>query len=109
MGNMVTDTLTMTDFLLARIAEDEVVLGLARDLSIDPPYVPGLWSGPGHHPVMSTARLTSECEAKRRIVERLHRIVQRGFATELHAGVLFDLASVYADHPDYHAEWKEQG
>jgi hypothetical protein len=105
MGNMVTDTLTMTDFLLARIAEDEVVLGLARDLSIDPPYVPGLWSGPGHHPVMSTARLTSECEAKRRIVGR-HAACGDGFTSAPTCPDLADLASVYADHRDYRPEWR---
>jgi hypothetical protein len=123
----------LTGFLRARIAEDEAVLNLARDLSIDPPCVPGLWSGPGHHPVMSTARLAAECEAKRRILEIHGSQVQvirwvdedrnaddaaRGHTWCTECGNVDDwpvawpcdtlrvLATVYADHPDYRPEWR---
>lgn len=86
----------LTEFLLARIAEDEASLPEGFDC----------WYPP--------ERYAAECEAKRRIVEDFEI---------LHAdyGVTHDpstearrfqaliaaarLASVYADHPDYREEW----
>ena len=94
-------TQTITEFLEARIAEDEK---MAR------------FYGPF---AMGTARVLAECAAKRAI------IVQAQKATELerdwdeqewqgtvehsepYAGdaILYALAAVYADHPEYRQEW----
>ena len=91
--------MTLTEFLLARIAEDE---RHARKLAET-----------DQRPVLALAvtvnhpqRILAECEAKRRIVE---------WATDGdHSRVLpFDerfvlatLALPYADHPDYDEGWK---
>ena len=107
---MSVETLTLTGFLLARIAEDEALKH-------------------GGYP----GRVLAECEAKRRIVEA-HPLVtdQRrlvpawpgsapGVACANCGGnpvdssapiedigpcdTLLALAAVYADHPDYRQEW----
>lgn len=66
---------TLTDFLLARIAEDEAVADQAARLSSNQPiYGRSVWNGIGHAPVMIGRRLAAECEAKRQIVQ-LHRLV----------------------------------
>lgn len=103
---------TLTDFLLARIAEDEEVAqpgGLSEDSNA--------WHAPDG--AWYPSRVLAECEAKRRIIE-MHpqtrqyvddrtlgdgepRIVDLGL--DLPAELLV-LASVYADHPDYRQEWR---
>lgn len=53
------------------------------------------------------ARVLAECEAKRRIIERLHRLADAGYPGEWPPvddavpDVLCLLAQPYADHPDY--------
>jgi hypothetical protein len=74
----------LTEFLLARIAEDE------RRYDGDRSDYGYGWQ-----------HMLAECGAKRRIVEMMGRVVDE-FANE----VLYALASVYADHPDYREEWK---
>ena len=119
---MTTSTLTITDFLLARIAEDEELL--ERE---DRVYGGGgeVWTREAH------ARVLAECEAKRRIVE-LHSnggadTFSRGFGEDithtrrpacLECGAwgefpvawpcptLRALAAVYADHEDFREEWR---
>jgi hypothetical protein len=88
------ETMTLTEFLLARIAEDEAA---ARKLAET-----------DHRPVLSLAttinhpeRLLAECEAKRAIIEWMSRW-QKDVALE---GTLL-LAPPYADHPDCLPEWK---
>ena len=93
-------TLTLPDFLLARIAEDEArarpawearsarrVLGL--------PLEPA-WPTPD--------RVLAECEAKRRIVGIWVEsgFVERGVMDE----VIDALALPYAVHPDFREEWR---
>jgi hypothetical protein len=80
-------TMNLTEFLLARIAEDE-----------------------GSPPTCS--RVLADCEAKRRIVER-HRSKPdtggwycAGCGDDWPCEDLRDLASVYADHPDYDEAWR---
>lgn len=91
----------LTEFLLARVAEDE---GDIADID-------GVnWTG---------ERVRAECEAKRRIVEHYQR-AERCALDEDHDPdsltecawlgqgvweVLHMLAAVYADHPDYSPEW----
>lgn len=80
---MSTATLTLVDFLYARIAEDE------KDAIIT-------W-GEGDWPWK--VWILRECEAKRRIVEDQASIY------EAHNLVLQLLAQSYADYPDYRQEW----
>ena len=110
----------LTDFLLARIAEDEAVAIATRD-SHDPlDWEPGEWmDGPCDGPsgyqvvIVDPARVLAECEAKRRIVaDFLYESKGRDTipARTPVAGalrvVLLNLATVYADHPDYRPEWR---
>lgn len=94
-------TMTLTDFLLARIAEDEIV---------------------GHHLAQygprrakRSTRMLAECEAKRRIVETATASREAGVYTAVPMVVgmangldvaISILATAYADHPDYRAEWR---
>lgn len=94
--------MSIVEFLLARIAEDEAD---ARKLAAT-----------DRRPVLSLAttvnhseRLLLECEAKRRIVEAHRRQVEDDdpcawiVASET---LLHTLAAVYADHPDYDPAWR---
>jgi len=106
--------MTITDFLLARIAEDEAALERTgpfphsthgRDLvgtyRADCPDCIG---------VPSRKRVLAECAAKRAIVSEC----RPGTLDDLDSGedaqpapmwVARALAAVYADHPDYRQEW----
>lgn len=106
--------MTLTEFLVARIAEDEMA---ARCWS-------AAYNNPGSHPgyhfevlrrhrsewptlwrsldEFTPARVLAECEAKRQIVEWLSSELFR----TAHKDMLMVLAAVYADHPDYRDEWK---
>ena len=100
-------TVTLTEFLLARIAEDE------RDADC-------ILFDYGQGNVESrAARVLAECEAKRRIVE-LHRPIWASdiewadcaiCPSALSSGgwpcpTLRALTLPYADHPDHREEWK---
>ncbi len=96
-----TEVLTLTAFLLARIADDEegARLDLADDQRrgfADSGYAEWGWS---------PARVLAECEAKRRIVGHFsrHRPEFWGGIASVPLGAL---ASVYADHPDYDESWR---
>ena len=124
---MTTATLTLTEFLLARIAEDEATAQTGRNeywrveggpsWTDDRPYE--LVGGGKHlatfdddHGILpsihigrwSPARVLAECEAKRRIVEGMQPYcpIDDISAPE----VLGYLATPYADHPDYREEWR---
>jgi hypothetical protein len=101
--------MTLADFLLARIAEDEGWAGGIHEEDCDPP---GCTCG-------DPARVLAECEAKRRIVElhdRGHECSQYDHHGEVDSCTYahdFDdcstlrlLALPYASHPDYQTEWK---
>lgn len=115
-------TPALTDFLLARIKEDET---LARDADI---YLRSLHKhdrSPGltiqGNRVWSTDRALAECAAKRRIVEQ-HASVHECEGLTLLCDVdtedwqvtgyegpcytLRALAGVYSDHPDCRQEWR---
>ena len=109
--------MSISDFLLQRIAEDEEV---ARTEDGDQPHAawcgynlhegPGMWDGckcgvPAH--------IMRECEAKRRIVSQWDLTFSEesgeplgGQGPETQWDTLRVLASVYAHHPDYREEWK---
>lgn len=92
-------TMTLADFLLARIAEDEA---WARE-SLPPGAVD--YDVPGRY-----ERVLAECDAKRRIVEHEApgpRNQQHGaIKWEFVPPVLRILALPYADHPDFDPAWK---
>lgn len=132
---MTTKTATLTEFLLARISERESV---ARDMqhqaSRGRPLLELHGGGTGIRDLVDPARVLTECEAKRRIVEVHHPHDHGGehgdatFCTECQwdhgddspridnqpvenfgrnpCQTLATLAAVYADHPDYREEWK---
>lgn len=103
---METVTMTLSDFLLARIAEDEAAL--QADL------VGREFPNP--------RRFAAECEAKRRIVEvhGIRRDVDEmdycDSCADWYGGsaapfawpcpTLRDVAHPYADHPDFRPEWR---
>jgi hypothetical protein len=76
--------MTLTDFLLARIVEDEAL----------------------HCEWGCHERVLAECEAKRRIVENASRHApgQRGYGASNFAAQC--IALPYRNHPDYKQEWK---
>jgi Family of unknown function (DUF6221) len=89
--------MSLTEFLLARIAEDEELSrwGRLHDDPADPESLTKMlrWDD---------ARLAAECEAKRRIVEGMRDgSIDDMFAPE----ILGALTLPYADHPDYQQEW----
>lgn len=119
-----TATLTLTEFLEARIAEDEAV---ARSAGHGCGYLHehnGGWVEvelPGKHNArpgyelryirnFNPARVLAECAAKRRIVEtRPFKLLSSGEerqADRLRDQTLRILASVYAHHADYRPEWR---
>ena len=116
--------MTITEFLLARIAEDEwaaqeAITEIER-IAWTPGMAPsttalgGLWCDPdgmGVHVAAQPGRVLAECQAKRAIVE--YRAGIRWPSDEAHDAVRNErdrtlrlLAAVYADHPDYRQEWK---
>jgi hypothetical protein len=91
----VTNRPTLTDFLLARIAEDLSTAAATSALRAET--------------YAASRRVLAECEAKRRIVERctpLSDMQVRRQTRTLASDVLCALASVYADHADYRESWR---
>jgi hypothetical protein len=112
----------LTEFLLARIAEDEegARRGMPERLADFRPSEPYSYDDEYSDVTMSCGRALAECEAKRRIVE-LHQghhecvgVKFRARRTVLVApGYQFAndptlalLALPYADHPDYDKSWR---
>jgi len=112
----------LTDFLLARIAEDEASVrqilapGWSHDGSPSPtPDEPIARVG---HWTLSLGRVLAECEAKRRVVELFDADDDEGISCgdrwaigmgHMHGSVLRLLAQPYADHPDFREEWGPSG
>jgi hypothetical protein len=120
---------TRTEFLLARIAEDErAARGTAEPFYEREAYSRRFDSFESDHSDgdrefvdrFNPTRVLAECEAKRRIVdltiaaeqsmERLGdmptiRALEEGRAS-LGREMCRALAAVYSDHPDYRQEWK---
>jgi hypothetical protein len=95
-------TMTLTGFLLARIAED---MAAAVMMPPHPTFVDR---------VIDRKHLLAECEAKRRIVEAAdgtgHTGPWNGCGDDCEwraiEWAVAQLAAVYADHPDYRDEWR---
>lgn len=125
--------MTLTEFLLARIAEDEAptwtlvpyqckpgccapvgwVGSKCRFCDPAPVYggtVAAITQLAQEHAedVHEWSRRLAECEAKRRIVERCGPIADDPTlpSTHLARHVLQDLAVVYTGHPDYDEAWR---
>lgn len=111
--------MTLTDFLLARIAEDGGVARWAQsDAWSEAAGIHGFedpW--PSHLAFaehITPARVLAECEAKRQLVEGLRGLVDYdrdkfivGPGVEAVASETCRLLALpYADHPDYREEWK---
>ncbi len=82
---MTAETLTLTEFLLARIAEDEHIVRLVQRSSL------------GTMP--TSGRGMRDLEFKRWLIARHARGAGYGAA-------LAQMSTIYADHPDYREEWK---
>jgi hypothetical protein len=108
---------TLTDFLLARIAEDETRAPLVDQCPYNLGDITEEEDWAGVH--WTSARVLAECEAKRRIVGLIEDIKSAEKAAFDEWGDWHDsedehpselivrlLAAVYADHPDYREEWR---
>lgn len=119
--------MTITEFLLARIAEDEAHATRVPTDWLYPEDYPALEMteiGPGHTLIVSPTRVLAECQAKRAIIARHSEVSDDGSPDPVPwdvtcSGGDYDiirypetcpelrfLAAVYADHPDYREEWK---
>lgn len=118
---------TLTEFLLARIAEDDAV---AREVDQGRHEIATGSEAEAHRAcscygevvyTVSASRVLAECEAKRRIIRGSipARIVrpdgkvlslmepnELANSDALHKWIVHVLATIYADHPDYRAEWE---
>ena len=113
--------MTLTEFLLARIAEDESfsLSALAGASNYDQATIKWHWivahsRGSMWHPTPATpARVLVECKAKKAIVAE-HRSDIGADPCDAHdasmettdCDTLRFLALPYADHPDYQPEWR---
>lgn len=123
--------MTITEFLLARIAEDEEVARSAIDSSgwgsspdgrwrlVEVPYEGEwprnpdaehvMWAGSEwtiHASRHSPARILRECAAKREIIERHSHCDDVSYGDASTCPEVSTLAAVYAGHPDYQEEWR---
>ena len=91
-----TLTMTLTEFLLARIAEDEAMARHSLDGELE--CLPSLTTKRGDvlYVGVNPARVLAECEAKREILALSEHGCGDDYQRVQHA-----LAIPYADHPDY--------
>ena len=101
-------TLTITDFLEARISEDEAVAGepVFRGEPVDS-RLREVLAGHAGGLEINASRVRAECESKRTILELHAACVREGYdnAAAYLEDALRALAAVYKDHPDYRKEW----
>lgn len=91
--------MTITEFLEARIAEDEAQAEACRKLGWGIAEKYGITA-------ISFERVLAECAAKRAILANVPRNSDfydaRAYTS---AHTIYALAAIYADHPDYQQEW----
>lgn len=103
----------LTEFLLARIAEDEAVAraAIAERQRVRPDWPADTDVSAGDWPAVAMVggeRWLAECEAKRRIVARsapLADMQVRRQTRNLACDTLRALALPYRDHPDFDPAW----
>jgi hypothetical protein len=106
--------MTITEFLEARIVEDEARALTANAWAshggptqwIGQPgdgLVVRLGDGGPHIAAWSPTRVLAECAAKRAIITQVSDVQWGGYAVR--DVILGHLAAVYADHPDYDPDW----
>lgn len=108
--------MTLTEFLLARIGEDEAVAEKAGSFT---PWEEAFQRDNYGHLTVQPTRVLAECAAKRAIVDAAwndHLRIEgewgmcRGQdelqALDDYPDAVTAMAEVYADHPDYRAEWR---
>jgi hypothetical protein len=100
----------LTAFLLARIDEDQDRAGAVHDGSTCDLAIRGAadpmfgWTCTCTWP----NRVLRDCGAKRRLISRLESMQRGPRDSGFHArAALRDLATIYADHPDFLGEWRE--
>jgi hypothetical protein len=109
--------MTLTEFLLARIAEDEAAAREANKVGDRRGVEVGgeVWAcqSQGWHVGVSPARVLAECEAKRLIFGATWNLESFDFTTDAYRHIvgkqreiMHALALPYADHPDYRDEWR---
>lgn len=111
--------MTLTEFLLARIAEDEDLAKAARVEDVWPSYPWGIdETERALQAAYTPGRVLAECGAKRRIVVEFTSAVDWSQDADCpmpdlyraRAGTILDvlrlLALPYTDHHDYRPEWK---
>lgn len=102
--------MSIIEFLEARIAEDETHARAAAPWATGSRHEgqPLDWSI--HFDRWSPARVLAECAAKRAIIaecgpDHEYAIARHDDPTETASMVIYALAAVYKDHPDYQQEW----
>jgi hypothetical protein len=107
-----TATLTLTDFVLTRIAEEEALAGaVSRRQRRGWPSTANAAAGAVGHDVglfilfNNPGRREAQCEALRRIVSQRTCCITPN-ADQDHCPTLRALALPYADHPDFREEWR---
>ena len=109
---MPDDSTALVDFLLTRVEEDERIADHVASVSPTDDAQFSVWAtqfafDPERMIVaVDYQRLEAECAAKRRIIEAF-RAAPAATSETLEA-VLLELASAYADHPDYRRQWRRQ-
>lgn len=118
----------LTEFLLARIAEDEESAracggsawryqlwnGEDRVIDVDDQEVVAVFDldmDAMHAARWTPARVLAECETKRRIVEAIVELFESGRHENTYTGfsyILEQLALPFADHADYRGEWRPE-
>ena len=113
---------SLTEFLLARIAEDEAAARdayydgqvwipeeeavVSADRDLEPVMFLDRKRDAAHAYRWSPARVLAECEAKRRIVEDRGLLDTFGVPSIFGERILRALAPPYASHPDYDESWR---
>jgi hypothetical protein len=98
---MTTETLTLTDFLLARIAATEAEANYVRNVGVSGPQYGSINGALSH--VLDD--VLAQCKAHRAIVERAGEPVAHAGQDLERTFALRALASIYADHPSFRQEW----
>ena len=103
--------ITLTEFLLARIGEDEAVArAVIAKAAPDEWENPTSWGNFYSEEVAfwdraTPARILAECAAKKAIILGAKPFV----CADMHDESLRALATVYADHHDYQPAWAQEG